>query len=39
VVHAPALAPAGAADPAAVQNPDEPWYGQLWSTLAADGAP
>jgi len=38
VVHAPALAPAGAADPATVKNPDEPWYGQLWTTLAEDGA-
>jgi cell division protein FtsB len=38
VVHAPGLTPVGAADPAATKAADEPWYGQLWSTLAEDGA-
>jgi len=37
VVHAPALASAGAADAAAAKAADQPWYGQLWSTLSEDG--
>jgi cell division protein FtsB len=37
VVHAPDIAPA-ATDAAGGANPDEPWYGGLWATLAEDGA-
>ncbi|MEP6560300.1 MAG: septum formation initiator family protein [Nakamurella sp.] len=39
VVHAPALTPSGdAAAAAAAKSSNEPWYGQLWSTLSEDGA-